>query len=431
MNTTPLGKIDASGCMRQDYGDLGRLVSSIKQHGPIRPLVVDSQHHLLSGYRLFKAYQLSGLDEVPVVELDLKDPIEQVEFQVKMNTLQRDYSPSEMTAIAKALLPVEKERALARQVGGGSEIIPEGHKGEALEKVASLFNVSRPTLKRALDVVNAAESDPEHFAPIAKFMDESGNISRAHMKLKRKRMELDRVKYVVDAPLEHPAVVVGDFRTESSMIADGSVDLVFTDPRYALEFLTDYDHVAEVSRRILKPGGLCTVYCGTTSLREVLLRMTPHLDYLDTMAIRHRGDNNRNHQMHLIYGWKAIVIFCKPPLTPWWDYFPNCLIRSKKEKNLHEWQQSIDDALRVIKYFCPADGLVVDLMLGSGTTCVAAKLLGRKYLGFEIDPDTAAIARKRINEAIPLPPSAAIPDDHLSTNNNGAPNDDNVVLVAA
>lgn len=35
--------------------------------------------------------------------------------------------------------------------------------------------------------------------------------------------------------------------------------------------------------------------------------------------------------------------------------------------------------------------------MGSGTTCVAAKELGRKYIGFEIDEKFYKIAKDRIN----------------------------------
>ena len=35
--------------------------------------------------------------------------------------------------------------------------------------------------------------------------------------------------------------------------------------------------------------------------------------------------------------------------------------------------------------------------MGSGTTCVAAKELGRKYIGFEIDDKYFNIAKDRLN----------------------------------
>jgi hypothetical protein len=46
--------------------------------------------------------------------------------------------------------------------------------------------------------------------------------------------------------------------------------------------------------------------------------------------------------------------------------------------------------------------LVFDPTIGSGTTAVAAKLLGRHYLGFEIDPAIYTKATKRINSTVSL-----------------------------
>ncbi len=41
--------------------------------------------------------------------------------------------------------------------------------------------------------------------------------------------------------------------------------------------------------------------------------------------------------------------------------------------------------------------IVADFFLGSGTTCVGAKELGRNYIGFEIDKDYFNIAQDRLN----------------------------------
>ena len=42
------------------------------------------------------------------------------------------------------------------------------------------------------------------------------------------------------------------------------------------------------------------------------------------------------------------------------------------------------------------DELVLDPFVGSGTTCIAAKLLNRKYIGMEMDDEYVVIAQKRI-----------------------------------
>ena len=45
---------------------------------------------------------------------------------------------------------------------------------------------------------------------------------------------------------------------------------------------------------------------------------------------------------------------------------------------------------------CPKGGLVLDPFMGSGTTCVVAKRLGREFLGIDINPDYCCMAMKRI-----------------------------------
>jgi len=50
--------------------------------------------------------------------------------------------------------------------------------------------------------------------------------------------------------------------------------------------------------------------------------------------------------------------------------------------------------MRMIK--CPPDGIILDPFVGSGTTCIAAKQLGRKFIGIELNPEYVEIARARL-----------------------------------
>lgn len=45
---------------------------------------------------------------------------------------------------------------------------------------------------------------------------------------------------------------------------------------------------------------------------------------------------------------------------------------------------------------CPLGGIVLDPFVGSGTTAVVARKLGRRFIGFELNESYTAIARKRI-----------------------------------
>lgn len=45
---------------------------------------------------------------------------------------------------------------------------------------------------------------------------------------------------------------------------------------------------------------------------------------------------------------------------------------------------------------CPKDGIVIDPFIGSGTTAVSAKKNDRNYIGIELNPEYADMARKRL-----------------------------------
>ena len=55
-----------------------------------------------------------------------------------------------------------------------------------------------------------------------------------------------------------------------------------------------------------------------------------------------------------------------------------------------------------IKFGCPSKGLVLDPFMGSGTTAVVARKLGRKYLGIELNPEYIKIAEARLRQEILL-----------------------------
>lgn len=55
-----------------------------------------------------------------------------------------------------------------------------------------------------------------------------------------------------------------------------------------------------------------------------------------------------------------------------------------------------------IKLFTLPGDVVLDPFLGSGTTAVAAKQLGRRYIGIDINPEYCEIARERIGHLQPM-----------------------------
>jgi site-specific DNA-methyltransferase (adenine-specific) len=69
---------------------------------------------------------------------------------------------------------------------------------------------------------------------------------------------------------------------------------------------------------------------------------------------------------------------------------------SMPENTDHPTQKPEKLIAKLILASCPKDGLVLDPFLGSGTTSVVAKKLGRKYAGIEINEEYCCWAEKRL-----------------------------------
>ena len=65
----------------------------------------------------------------------------------------------------------------------------------------------------------------------------------------------------------------------------------------------------------------------------------------------------------------------------------------------------VDLAARVIKLYSYKNDVVLDPFNGAGTTCVAAKKLGRHYVGFDISEEYCRITEKRLAEVKVEPPT--------------------------
>ena len=71
---------------------------------------------------------------------------------------------------------------------------------------------------------------------------------------------------------------------------------------------------------------------------------------------------------------------------------------SRGETGLHPTQKPVRLMQALIELTTKPDQLVLDPFAGSGSTLVAAKNLGRRYLGIELDPGFVAICEKRLEK---------------------------------
>jgi hypothetical protein len=208
-------------------------------------------------------------------------------------------------------------------------------------------------------------------------------------------------------------VHLGDMEKLGEQIPDESVDLIFTDPPYVKEQYEEaYDHLARLACRVLKPNGFLITYAPQTHLDQIMdfLRYsgqnyyhgTANLRYFWIISSLNEGKSTaKNHQRNAICLHKPILVFQKAPEDTDLKGSRRCfadVVRGRRQKKFHPWQQSIHDVLGIISRFMVPGEILLDPYAGTGTSLIAANLLGMDWIGFEIDPKTHAIAVRELQQ---------------------------------
>jgi len=74
-------------------------------------------------------------------------------------------------------------------------------------------------------------------------------------------------------------------------------------------------------------------------------------------------------------------------------------VNTKPFKGAHFAVYPVEICIKPILSSCPPGGVVLDPMCGAGSTLVAAKLLRRKWVGIDINPQYCELAKKRLAES--------------------------------
>lgn len=76
-------------------------------------------------------------------------------------------------------------------------------------------------------------------------------------------------------------------------------------------------------------------------------------------------------------------------------------IRHKKRRDKHPCQLPIHLLERLLLMSTDEEDIVLDPFIGTGTTAIAAKKLGRKFIGIDIDPKYIEITNRKLEESEP------------------------------
>lgn len=191
----------------------------------------------------------------------------------------------------------------------------------------------------------------------------------------------------------------------TSKIADGSVDLIFTDPPYPKKYHYLYKWLAEEAARVLKPDGFLITYAGPYWKDVVMGYLGRHLQYFYDFILVHKGNTSILWQRKIISGYKSVLCYHLKGRKP----LPNTNVLgqwngSGGDKRYHHWGQEENSARYYIGCFSKEGDVVVDYFMGGGTTPKVCKRLGRNFIGFEIENTVYGEARARVEAALGTSP---------------------------
>jgi len=197
-------------------------------------------------------------------------------------------------------------------------------------------------------------------------------------------------------PYSLDTIVVGDCLDVMRAMPDGCVDFGFADPPYWVGF--DYSGTKDTDMQYVLPHDIIAelvrvskTVCVTPGIGN--LWDYPRADWVlcwwKTGSCR-RVSVGFNH-------WEPVLCY-KPPKLQASDYQPD-VIRAPMvyiEKLDHPCPKPLSLLSHLVGRFSGRGDLIFDPFMGSGTTAVAAKKLGRHYFGCDISEEYVKMARERV-----------------------------------
>jgi len=204
-------------------------------------------------------------------------------------------------------------------------------------------------------------------------------------------------------------ILHGDCLNILPKLAANSVDFILTDPPYITRYKSrdgrtvPNDDNATWLRpafaemfRVLRPDSFAVSFYGwphadkfLQAYRAAGFRIVGHLVFPKRYTSSEKFLRYQHECAYLLAKGNP-----KVPETPIGDVIDWTYSGNK----LHPTQKPLPVLLPLVETFSRRDGIVLDPFSGSGSSLMAAKMLGRSWLGIELDANYHTIASKRLDQ---------------------------------
>ncbi len=417
---------DPSSRARTDFGDIERLILSIKEHGFIHPLLVGSldepegnyKYILIAGERRLRAAVLAGLSEVPVTTKDNTTKDERKAMELEENLIRKDFTWMESN---ECLLQLHE---LRQQIYGPATHAPNND-GWGARQTAEILGRSLGSIGGDLKLAQDLRDHPELRKKVMKIP------KMAARKIVNQYIEADKLRALVESKGIDIGVELklGNCCSLIDEIPDRSIDLLLTDPPFANPGIiatgvtdkatynvtesnvSNWDTMLPVYKILipklakkLKIGAHVYMFCGMgmvyTTLMELLGKSGFLMDDLPIIWHKERVSTIAK-DFHYVSCYEACLFGHNGLLKrSLWKPRPNLIAvpAIAGQLRVHPLQRP-DELLRImIENSTSVGHVVLDCFAGSGSTLKVARDLQRKAIGFELDEGNYLRAMRWLEE---------------------------------
>ena len=201
---------------------------------------------------------------------------------------------------------------------------------------------------------------------------------------------------------ELTTLYLGDSRDVMREIQSNSISLINTDSPYLKDDIKEsYSILANESFRVMQDNASLTTLVGHFAIDKVVILMSKSGLKWNWLIVMNQPIAHAKMALGIEVTYKPILWYAKSS-----SFLKNTFIKDSFTgegtdgiyKPLHPWQQDLSWADFFISRLVNRSGIVLDPSMGSGTTIISARQLGRRSIGIDIDPECIDIIISRIKE---------------------------------
>lgn len=210
---------------RKEY-EIKGLVKSINEYGQIQPVIINRNNELVTGGRRLAACILLKRD-VKVVYEDVVDELLMREWELEENIQRKNFTPAEEAVAIKDVHDMRQKRHGESKPGAGG--------GWAMQDTADLLGKSKASIVSDIQIADLVGQFPE-----LKKAKTKSEITKAAKGLEKMAAAITATVTHEEYLEEHKGerlwkLIQADTTEQVLEIADGSVNLLLTDPLYGMD----------------------------------------------------------------------------------------------------------------------------------------------------------------------------------------------------